>query len=153
MKSKRVVLFRAGTFALLIAVAALMMLIGRGHTVYLDNRTLEYGGQTYTAPYKVEAVVGGKRVAELYNMERGMAECIGQTFAMTLNIEEEEGADAQVIDVKLPLPYQVDGVIINLPAYLAGLPEEAYLTEFIPAPETNLDDTEIPSEEDILGDF
>ena len=26
----------------------------------------------------------------------------------------------------------MDGPVINLPAYLAGLPEEAYLSEFVP---------------------
>jgi len=45
------------------------------------------------------------------------------------------------------LPYSMDGIIINLPAYLAGLPEEAYLTEFIPAPEES---EEPDSEGDVL---
>ena len=36
----------------------------------------------------------------------------------------------------------MDGVIINIPGYLAGLPEEAYLTEFVPVV------TEEPDEED-----
>ena len=30
----------------------------------------------------------------------------------------------------LDLPYHMDGIAVNLPAYLAGLPEEAYLSEF-----------------------
>lgn len=27
----------------------------------------------------------------------------------------------------------MDGVILNIPGYLAGLPQEAYITEFVPA--------------------
>ena len=52
-------------------------------------------------------------------------------------------------DVRIKLPYSMDNIIINLPAYLAGLPEEAYLTEFIsaPEPEDNGDD-ELPSGDD-----
>ena len=43
----------------------------------------------------------------------------------------------------------MDGVIINLPGFLAGLPEEAYLTEFIPSPdEITADDTDVPSGDD-----
>ena len=33
-----------------------MMVIGRGHTVYIDNKSIDYNGQTYTTPYKVVAV-------------------------------------------------------------------------------------------------
>ena len=37
----RRILFRAGTIVLLIAIAVCMMIIGRGHTIYFDNKTLE----------------------------------------------------------------------------------------------------------------
>ena len=56
----------------------------------------------------------------------------------------------------MKLPHDLDGVIINLPGYMAGLPEEAYLEEFIPAPSTDLDDEEVPDigEDDMgLGDI
>ena len=45
MKSKRRTLFIALTVLALAAVAACMMVIGRGHEIYLDNKTLEgYAG-------------------------------------------------------------------------------------------------------------
>ena len=54
----------------------------------------------------------------------------------------------------MKLPHNLDGVIINLPGYIAGLPEEAYLEEFIPAPSTDLDDEEAPVTDDMgLGDM
>ena len=44
-------------------------------------------------------------------------------------------------------------LIINLPGYMAGLPEEAYLEEFIPAPSTEKDDEAPPTTDDIgLGE-
>ena len=49
---------------------------------------------------------------------------------MTLEITKEKGGDEETINVTIPLPYNMDGIAINLPAYLAGLPEEAYLSEF-----------------------
>ena len=50
MKSKRRKLFIALTVLALAAVAACMMVIGRGHEIYLDNKTLEgYEGQDYKA--------------------------------------------------------------------------------------------------------
>ena len=37
MNKTRMLLFRLGTLAILVAIAAVMMIVGRGHTVYLDN--------------------------------------------------------------------------------------------------------------------
>ena len=63
-----------------------MYFLGRGHTVYIDNKKLEYNGTTYDTPYKVEVYVGGERIAKLYDKERGVATCIGQTLTVTLEI-------------------------------------------------------------------
>jgi hypothetical protein len=151
---KRAILFRAGTICALLIIGAVMMVIGRGHTIYLDNRTLEYEGAAYEAPFRVEALVGGERVASLAARERGVAECIGQTFNVTLNVTQERDGTEETYDIKLPVPYGIDGVIINLPAYLAGLPEEAYLTEFVPIPDTTEEEEELlPSEEEFIGDI
>ena len=53
MKSKRVFLFRLVFILVLVAVAAVMLVIGRGHTVYFDNVELDYQGTTYETPYKL----------------------------------------------------------------------------------------------------
>ena len=52
---------------------------------------------------------------------------------MTLEITEKKGDDPVVKEVSVKLPYSVDGIVINLPALLAGLPEEAWYSEFVPA--------------------
>ena len=75
---------------------------------------------------------------------------MGQSFKMTLEITEKKGDEPRIEEISLELPYNMDGIIINLPAYLAGLPEEAWLTEFIPAPEPE-EDEEDPTIGDGLG--
>ena len=155
MKSKRILLCRLAALAVLVAVAAVMLVIGRGHTVYFDNQTLEYEGKTYETPYKVVIYTGGEEVAKLYDRERGMATCIGQSLKLTLEITQEKGGEEQLVDVTIPLPYSLDGIIINLPGYLAELPEEAYLTEFVPAV-TETDDEEevvLPGDDMLVGDI
>lgn len=142
MKSKRMMMFRLGTILLLLIIAGIMMVIGRGHTVYVVNKSLEYNGQTYETPYRIDVYVDGERVAKLRDDEKGMATCIGQKFTMTLEITQEKGGDVSTTTVTLPLPYKMDGVEINLPAYLAGLPVEAYLSEFQPAMEIVEEETE-----------
>lgn len=131
MKSKRAILFRVGAVVILLAIAAVMMVIGRGHTVYFDSKKLEYDGKTYETPYKVVVFVNGEQAAKLYDGERGMSIWIGQNFKMELEITEEKGGEEVRTAYSVKLPYGMDGVVINLPGYLAGLPEEAYLTEFV----------------------
>ena len=147
MKSRQIV-FSLLLVAVLVAIAGCMLVIGRGHTVYFDNKTLEgYQGQDYKAFERVVVKVKGEEVAKLGKRERGMSIWIGQNFQMTLEITENKGDEPVVKEVSIKLPYSVDGIVVNLPAYLAGLPEEAWHTEFVPAV------TEEPVEEDpTIGD-
>lgn len=146
MKTKRRVAFSLLLALILVAVAAAMMVIGRGHTVYFDNKTLEdYQGQTYKAANKIVVTVKGEEVAKLGPRERGMSIWIGQDFKMVLEITQEKGGESEIREIDLKLPYNVDGIVVNLPALLAGLPEEAWFSEFVPA------ETEAP-EEEVTGD-
>ena len=63
--SNRRLIFQLAAVVVLIAIAYAMTIVGRGHTVYLDNKKLEYNGTTYDTPYKVEVYVGGERIAKL----------------------------------------------------------------------------------------
>ena len=146
MSNKRSLIIRICAVLALILIAACMMVIGRGHTVYLDNKTLEYGGQTYTAPYKVTVTVKGEQVANLKAKERGMATTIGQNFEMTLKITQDKGGDEVEETYSFKLPYNIDGIVVNLPGYLAGLPEEAWMSEFVSmTTEDSAEDEEVPS--------
>ena len=42
MKAKRRLLFQILAVVLLVAIGYTMTIIGRGHTIYLDSKTLEY---------------------------------------------------------------------------------------------------------------
>lgn len=132
MKGRRLII-RIAAVLVLVVIGVIMSIIGRGHTIYLDNKTLEYEGKTYEAPYKVTVYVDGEQLTKLYEKERGSSTCMGQTFTVTLEIMETKNGSEETQTYKIPVPKNMDGVIINIPGYLAGLPEEAYLTEFVPA--------------------
>ena len=156
-KTRRL-LFRLGTVLVLIGICAVMMIIGRGHTVYFDTKPLEYNGTTCECPYKIKVLVKDEQVANIKAKERGMATTIGQNFAMTLKITQEKGGDEVVETYQLKLPYNMDGIVINLPAYLEGLPQEAWMSEFVPiATESSAEDEEVPGgdecEMEALGSF
>ncbi len=132
----------------IIALAVVMFIIGRGHTVYFDNKEIEYNGKTYGTKYSVEVLVNGEKVAKLKDGDRGMANTMGQNFSMELLVKEEKEGNAQKMKVGLPLPYNMDGIIINLPALMAGLPSDAYMSEFIPVPsDEELQDEEVVTDE------
>lgn len=141
-------LFRCGSILVLLLIAGLMFIIGRGHTVYFDNKKMDYNGQTLETPYRIDVYVNDERVGKLSSGDRGMASWMGQNFKMKLEITMEKGGKKQVANVAMKLPYNMDGIVLNLPAMLAGLPEEAYLTEFIPAPVVETEeDTEVVTDE------
>lgn len=157
MNKTRRLLFRLGTLLILIAIAACMMVIGRGHTVYFDNKKLEYEGTTYEAPYKVTVYVGGQQVAKLKAKERGMAATIGQDFEMELKIMEVKDGDETRETYQIRLPRSLDGIVVNLPGYLAGLPEEVWMSEFVPLTTQEEPAEEVPGGDEFnmenLGDF
>jgi hypothetical protein len=155
MNNKRKWIFRSCSLLLILLIAAVMFLVGRGHTVYIDNKTLEYNGESYNALQKVEVWVGGERLSKLAKRERTMSTVIGQGFEMKLINTVNKGDEPTEETVKISLPYGWDGIVVNVPGYLAGLPQEAWMTEFISEPEPVTEEEE-PStgEDDIpMGEF
>ena len=149
--TKRSWIIRIAFVLVLVLVAVLMLRIGRGHTVYFDNRGLDKDGQSVAAPYKITVYVNGEQISKLYDKERCMVTNIGDSLELTVEVMQQKGGSETTETYKLTLPHSIDSVIINLPAYMAGLPEEAYLEEFIPAPSADLDDEEVPNTEDDMG--
>ena len=149
--TKRSWIIRIAFVLVLVLAAVLMLRIGRGHTVYFDNRALDKDGQSVAAPYKITVYVNGEQISKLYDKERCMVTNIGDRLELTVEAMQQKGGSETTETYKLTLPHSIDSVIINLPAYMAGLPEEAYLEEFIPAPSADLDDEEVPNTEDDMG--
>ena len=138
---------------LLAAIAACMMVIGRGHTVYIDNKSLEYEGETYAPYYRATVYVNGERVSKLQPKERASATNIGQSFSMTLELIKDKDGETETVDIALKLPYNMDDIIVNIPGYMAGLPQDAWMSEFVSTPTAaEMQDEEIPTEEeDVLA--
>ncbi len=147
MKNVKRTLIRTLTVVVLVAIAVLMYFLGRGHTVYIDNKKLEYDGAVYDTPYKVEVYVDGERVAKLYDKERGSSICIGPNFSMDIFVTQDKGGSEEGYAYTFKLPYSMDGIILNVPGILYGLPEEAYLSEFISTAELEPVDEEVVTDE------
>ena len=153
MKNKKQWIARILTVAVLLGIAAVMFVIGRGHTVYFDNKTAEYNGTQYSAFQRVNVTVNGERVAKLSKRDRGMATWIGQDFKMELEVTENKGDEPKIIPVSIKLPYGMDGIVVNLPELVAGLPQEVWQSEFVPVATVEEPEEEVIPEDDMLGDF
>ena len=103
----------------------------------------------------MEVWVGGERLSKLGKRERTMSTVIGSNFEMKLINTVNKGDEPTEEIVKISLPYGWDGIVVNVPGYLAGLPQEAWMTEFISEPEpVTAEDEEITTEDEIpMGDF
>ena len=149
MKTKtRSWIIRSAFVLVLVLLAVLMLRIGRGHTIYFDNRALEYQGATTAAPYKITVIVNGEQISKLYEKERCSVTNIGDKLELTVEVMQQKGGSETTQTYTIPLPKNMDGIIINLPAYLAGLGEDAYLTEFIPSPDAEIVEEDTPSGDD-----
>ena len=149
MNNKRKWIFRSCTLLVVLLIAALMFVVGRGHTVYIDNKTLEYNGETYNALQKVEVWVNGERLSKLSKRDRTMTTTIGNNFQMKLINTVNKGDEPTEVTVNLSLPYGWDGILVNIPGYLANLPQEAWMTEFIIEPTPPEEGEEEPGEDEI----
>ena len=156
MKNTRSLLIKVGALVVLLGIAALMFVIGRGHTVYFDNKTFEAAdGTTVETAYRAEVYVNGERVAKLAKRERGMATWIGQNFEMDLVVTQNKGdEEVKELHYEIKLPYGMDGVVVNLNALLAGYPQQEYMTEFVPIPSAAEEEEEVIITDDPgLGDI
>lgn len=151
MKNKRQLIFRAAAIAVILVIAVIMFIIGRGHTIYFDNVSADYEGKSYDAYYKVTVIKDGEKVAKLAEDERGMTDLMGQTLSMTLEITDEKGHEPHSHKVSMPIPYGTDGIVINVPELMAGLPSQAYMSEFVPIATQEEDtDEEVVTDEFVM---
>ena len=74
---------------------------------------------------------------------------------MTIEVIREKGGETETYEnLRFKLPYNWDGIVINIPAYLENLPHDIWMTEFVAAQTTKEEDTEeIVTDEFALGDF
>ena len=148
-RSLRPLLFRLAAAGTLVLIAAVTLVIGRGHVVYLDNYPLEYDGKQYACPYKI-AFSSGEQSGKLYAKERGETICIGQTLRLDLEITETKGGEETGRTLTVKLPYGMDSLTVNLPGLLAGLSEDAIITEFVKSVPAEEDAEEIPVVDETL---
>ena len=68
---------------------------------------------------------------------------MGQKLKVTLHLTVKKDAKKQGSAVTFEIPYNMDGIIYNIPALLQGAPEEVYMEEFVPTPVQEDEDADV----------
>lgn len=126
----RRILFTSGLIVILAAISIVCLIFGRGHTVYFDNKSIE--GTNYSAYTSIDIIYKGEKIVNLGKADRGSIALTGQKLDVSFAVKKTKSAQEQIIDVTYDIPYDLDGIIINLPAYFEGAEEDVYMSEFVP---------------------
>ena len=154
MKIGKALLYKILTVVAILILAAVMMIIGRGHTIYLDNKTIETSGGSYAAFYRADIEVKNNETQKLSARERGAATFMGQSVKVTVTYMETKNSQKKTETFKIMVPYGWDGIIINLPALIKGLDKSVYMTQFIEIPvEVSATDEAVVTDEFAVSDI
>ncbi len=156
IEGKKRLLLRLGVVVAILLIAVWMFFIGKMHTILLDNKTLEAGGQTYKAFQIVEVQVDKTGFMELAARDRDKVTVKGQGHKVTVRYMDEYYEDIEKT-WKFSVPLGSEMMLLSIPALVGGAPEEVWLTPFT-APTFTTDvpvEEAIQSSEDasLLGEF
>lgn len=133
MKVSKAFWYRLGSLALILIIAVLMFIVGRGHTLYVDNKTFETPAGTFEALYRTDVYVSesSDEMQQLSARERSAFKFMGQTATLNIEYRTVRNGEKKQAVYKLRVPYGLDGIVINVPALLAGQGPDIYMYEFV----------------------
>lgn len=122
-------LFQLVAIVLVLILGVVMYIVGKQHTILLDNKTLEAGGKTYQAFSIVEVEVNRGELLELAARDRDKAEVMGQKNRITVVYTDKSfGEHKLVTDFSVPL--EQDMVLVNIPALVGGADESVWMQPY-----------------------
>ena len=122
---------RLAVIVLVLLLAVFLYHYGKQHTVYIDNRTIEIDGQSYKALDWAEVSVDGGDSQEYSPRTRREATVLRQKHSIHVVYEDEDFNQFEV-EGEFSIPLNETRVVLSLPAFVAGLGEDKFITEFIP---------------------
>ncbi|MBN1980328.1 MAG: hypothetical protein JW795_02270 [Chitinivibrionales bacterium] len=132
MITKRVLL-RSGGGILITALSIYLFYIGKGHTIIIDNSTVQHAGVEIKSVEMAGVSIDGAKAEEIGRAERIMVQTSGPSHRVTVEIiaGKEQG---KKISQRFKIPTAWSTVLLSVPMVLSGLPDSAWCTVFV-APE------------------
>lgn len=141
MNKKRII-YISCFLSIFVVIAIVCFIIGRGHTLYFDNKALD--GTPYESYDHIDLIYKGEKVTTLGKAERINISLTGQKASVELKYQKKRVGKEDTITVDFELPYNMDGIVINLPALLEGADASVYMSEYVPLV-VEEDEEEVPN--------
>jgi hypothetical protein len=143
-------LFQLAAVVVILVIAVVMFIIGRQHTILLDNKTIEHEGKSYAAFSIVTVEVNKEGELELAARDRDKAEVMGQRHKIRVVYTDNTFQEHELVH-KFKVPIGQDMVLISIPALVAQLDEAIWLQDYFPPTAAVAPQAETPPAEDDLG--
>lgn len=147
MKKGRKILFTSLFTIIIVVICVLCFILGRGHTIYFDNKDTENGA--YKAYDSIRVSQGEEKGTSIGARERISMTNIGQKMTVKVEYRQKANSTKETQELTIQIPYNMDGIIINLPAALEGAGPDEYLSEFVST--VVIAEDEAPATEDDMG--
>ncbi|MGP1418316.1 MAG: DUF6672 family protein [Sphaerochaetaceae bacterium] len=121
--------YRTALIAVLVLLAVLMFVIGRQHSILIDNKAIEIDGAEHKAFSLCQVRIDGLEEKELARRDRIEVKVQGQRHKITLSYVDSSNND-KTLEVRFRVPLGEDMVLISLPALAAGLEQGKWLSPF-----------------------
>jgi hypothetical protein len=116
---------RIGLVVVYVLLVAVVFVLGKGHTLLIDNKDLSDGSATAIDGILVS--VDGREALELYAGDRDMVQLKGQRHRIDVElITGEKKIDGK----RFSLPLDTDMLILSVPKLVAG--QGSYIETFVP---------------------
>jgi hypothetical protein len=104
---------------LILALSAWLFYVGREHQVFLDNKTIEVGGQSFRALKFVKVSVAEKPSIELMPRDRDVTAAVGPRFTVKVEVMDEFGEEVEKVIEKEIAPGFTGNMMLSLPLLAA----------------------------------
>ena len=111
---------RFAVLCLILLLSAWLFYVGREHQVFLDNKTVEAGGQSFRALAFARVSVAGGPPVELLPRDRDGAAAVGPRFAVKVEVLDEFGEEVEKTLEKEIVPGFSGNMMLSLPLLAAG---------------------------------
>jgi hypothetical protein len=129
----RRLLVRAGIVLLYLFLVGLVFVLGKGHTILVDNKSTA-GAEAIDG---VMVSIDGKAGLELYSGDRDMAKLKGQRHRVSVETITGE----KKLERTFVLPMDADMLLLSVPRLLAGT--EPFIETFVPRDQPRPADEEV----------
>ena len=117
----RMAKIRLAAIAVIIAFSVFLFLIGRQHTILVDNKTVTANEKEFQALQVVEVQINKQPFLELAARDRDKFDVVGQKHTVTI-MYTDRNWEEQVVQRSFKVPLMQDMLIISIPA-LVGNPD------------------------------